>query len=227
MASVEGAVQRINIKQVDPEKNFGKDFKTSVLINNVWYDIGAAAQPKISVKHSQGWHEVAEGDVLEFMCESREYNGKTYWRKKGSIVFKGSGGSPKVASAPSTSRTNTAPVAVKYNGDKGVKIGHAITNAVNICIAKATVHNNTTNLNFDTIEEHAWEVLNLSERMNAEYDQKMSAVNGKAVESKPETVKASATPTVAGKSSGSRATSQNASVSSEDDDGFDDDSVPF
>lgn len=227
MDFVQGVIEQIYTKEI-PADRFQNTWRRALKINGTFFGVGAGKKPVVSVKQGQEWIDLREGMTVKFMVKERVGgDGKTYYDKEGNItIVKGADGKvQEVASAPSTSRTNTAPVAVKYNGDKGVRVGHAITNAVNICIAKATIHGTVTNLNISEIEDHAWAVLSLSEKMVSEFDTKMSAVSEKAVESKPETQKASITRTAVGKISGSRVTSQSASVSSEDDD-FPEDS-PF
>lgn len=227
MDFVQGVIEQIYTKEI-PADRFQNTWRRALKINGTFFGVGAGKKPVVSVKQGQEWIDLREGMTVKFMVKERVGgDGKTYYDKEGNItIVKGADGKvQEVASAPSTSRTNTAPVAVKYNGDKGVKIGHAITNAVNICVCRST-NLGSDELSPSKIEEVAWEILKLSEKMNVEYDEKMNGLSAKAAESKPEMPKASTKPAATGPSTSKPASRTNVAATQQDDD-FPDDDIPF
>ena len=113
---VEGKIDKVFVKDFGEEDQYGNQYAVNINIDGNWYGLGKKKKPVANVKHGSGWHQLAEGDVIEAVVNSVERNGRTYNNIRASDVTVkeiGNGGSG-VSSGNSGSGTaagnNPAPV---------------------------------------------------------------------------------------------------------------------
>jgi len=113
---VEGKIDKVYAKDFGEEDQYGNQYAVNINIEGNWYGLGKKKKPVANVKHGSGWHQLAEGDVIEAVVNSVERNGRTYNNIRASDVTVkeiGNGGSG-VSSGNSGSGTaagnNPAPV---------------------------------------------------------------------------------------------------------------------
>jgi len=113
---VEGKIDKVFVKDFGEEDQYGNQYAVNINIEGNWYGLGKKKKPVANVKHGSGWHQLAEGDVIEAVVNSVERNGRTYNNIRASDVTVkeiGNGGSG-VSSGNSGSGTaagnNPAPV---------------------------------------------------------------------------------------------------------------------
>lgn len=136
--AVAGVVEKVsfNENKNGPDK-FDNTHRVGVCIGGVWYNFGATRDKgrglAVNVKEGQGWHAVQQGDELQFFAESREYNGKTYWDKKGpaQVVKKGAGTvTPSAPAAQAPAKSGPAPT-----GRNGMRDGMIVNNVTALIAA--------------------------------------------------------------------------------------------
>jgi hypothetical protein len=216
MDFVQGVIEKIQTKEI-PADQWGNTWQRSLKINGDFFGVGKGKKPVVSVKHGQEWVDLKEGMTVKFMVKSREYQGKTFYDKEGNItILKGSSGAVSPPAAGDSVKAAPAARASYGSGDKGIKIGHALTNAVQLFVAGK----------IDNVEDAAWEILKLSEKMNVEYESRMSGAAAETGESKPATPKASASRGATSASSISTASRKPAAATKNQDDDFPD-TEPF
>lgn len=185
MPSASGIVAKINAKQVD-EDQFGNSFLRSFKIegDDRWFGLGKGKNEKFNIKVGKDFYSVQEGDEIEFMFDVSEYNGKEYCNVKSSKVVlrsKGGGGASPAKSAASAAaapkQASAAPTAPRAS-DAGIKVGHAINNAVQIAIASGM------QTDMAEIAAFARDILKLSKKLEGEY---MSIVTDAPVAEAPAT----------------------------------------
>ncbi len=119
--AIRGVVSKVSFKENAQPDKFENTHRASILVDDVWYGFGGVKDkgygPGINIKDGQGWHQLAEGDTVQFFTKSREYNGKTYFDKDGQVklVAKGNG-----AAAPASKSAGTAQSA---SGSSTTKAG--------------------------------------------------------------------------------------------------------
>jgi len=126
---VEGKIAKIFVKDFGEQDQYGNQYAVNVNINDQWYGLGKKKKPQASVKVGSGWHQLSEGDYIEAVASSREYNGRTYYNIRASDVQLKEEGSQNAGNsnvsagyggiAPSSSNSN-APV--KGNDDRQAAI---------------------------------------------------------------------------------------------------------
>ena len=83
---VEGKIAKIFVKDFGEQDQYGNQYAVNVNINDQWYGLGKKKKPQASVKVGSGWHQLSEGDYIEAVASSREYNGRTYYNIRSSDV---------------------------------------------------------------------------------------------------------------------------------------------
>lgn len=171
-AIVEGTVEVVHAKEI-PEDAYGNTFRVSVKMSDGnFYGFGTKKKGELNVKDGAGWHSVQKGDVIEFVAESRESNGRTFWNAKsnGVTVKSKGGGNSGAPSGGSSGGSRSAGGGGNAGGsytNHGIAVGHAINNAVIILGKGATI---------PKIKQQAIEIYQLSMDMQEEakkglYDQ--------------------------------------------------------
>ena len=75
---VEGKIDKVFVKDFGEEDQYGNQYAVNINIEGNWYGLGKKKKPVANVKHGSGWHQLAEGDVIEAVVNSVERNGRTY-----------------------------------------------------------------------------------------------------------------------------------------------------
>ena len=175
---VEGYVEIVVAKELPEPDRYGNNYRLSVKMDNgQFYGLGTGKRDSINVKDGAGWHQLAKGDKIEFVAESRESNGRTFWnasKKTLTLKEKGNGGNGSTASRGSSSgstRGSYADGGVNY----GIAVGHAINNAVMVLGNGASVSD---------IKNKAIEIFQLSMEMQEEakkglYDKRNNVIEEK------------------------------------------------
>lgn len=175
MAAMQGVVSRVSVKSVDADQ-FGNDKLKSFQLEggDVWYGLGKSKGDTINIKKGTGYQPLEAGDSVEFFYETSNSGGKTYYNTKSSkitITGKGSGAAPapqpqqqKAQAAPQQSAQPAAQARSAGGGSKpgyeaGIKVGHAINNAVQLVCAEDGVPT------LAAIERKAIAILKLSRKM--------------------------------------------------------------
>jgi hypothetical protein len=92
---VEGKIAKIFVKDFEEVDQYGNQYGVNININDQWYGLGKKKKPAASVKIGTDWHQLTEGDYIEAVATSREYNDKTYYNIRSSDITvkeKGNGG---------------------------------------------------------------------------------------------------------------------------------------
>lgn len=92
---VSGRIDKVFVKDFGEEDRYGNQYAVNINMDGQWYGLGKKKKPVANIKHGAGWHQIAEGDVIEAVCETVEHNGRSYNNIKASdITLKeaGSGG---------------------------------------------------------------------------------------------------------------------------------------
>ena len=113
---VEGKIDKVYAKDFGEEDQYGNQYAVNINIEGNWYGLGKKKKPVANVKHGSGWHQLAEGDVIEAVVNSVERNGRTYNNIRASDVTVkeigngGSGVSSGNSGSSAASSNNSAPV---------------------------------------------------------------------------------------------------------------------
>ena len=67
MASVNGKIEAISIKDMPQPDNYGNTFRASLKIGEDWYSYGQIKRDAINVKNGSDWVQLAKGMDVEFM----------------------------------------------------------------------------------------------------------------------------------------------------------------
>jgi len=105
---VEGKIAKIFVKDFEEQDQYGNQYAVNINVNDQWYGLGKKKKPVANVKIDEDWHQLNEGDVIEAVSSSREYNGRTYYNIRASDITvkekgNGSGASGNSASAAASS----------------------------------------------------------------------------------------------------------------------------
>jgi hypothetical protein len=93
---IQGKIDKIFVKDFGEADQYGNQYAVNVNIDGQWYGLGKKKKPVANIKQGAGWHQLAEGDVIEAVCETVERGGRTYNNIKSSDVTlkeAGNGGS--------------------------------------------------------------------------------------------------------------------------------------
>jgi len=113
---VEGKIDKVFVKDFGEEDQYGNQYAVNINIDGNWYGLGKKKKPVANVKHGSGWHQLAEGDVIEAVVNSVERNGRTYNNIRASDVTVkeigngGSGVSSGNSGSGAAASNNPAPV---------------------------------------------------------------------------------------------------------------------
>jgi len=92
---VEGKIAKVFVKDFGEQDQYGNQYAVNININDQWYGLGKKKKPAANVKIGSDWHQLGEGDYIEAVASSREYNDKTYYNIRSSDITvkeKGNGG---------------------------------------------------------------------------------------------------------------------------------------
>jgi len=192
--NINGVIEKVYSKAGNPHPKYGISYNVGITVNGERYSAFLkqdASALGLEVGKTVSFSAVQSGEYLNFDPKSL-----------------------KVSSGASVQNTSSAPAAAAkpYAGDKGVKIGHAITNAVNLAIAAGAFTNKA-------IYDRAIDILLISAKIDARYEA-IVATNQEALVEKPVE---SAKPKAAQKPKAEPAPPKLAP----EPDPFDDDEVPF
>lgn len=104
---VEGKIAKIFVKDFGEQDQYGNQYAVNININDQWYGLGKKKKPQANIKHGDNWHQLSEGDVVEAVASSREYNGRTYYNIRATDI------TLKEAGAGGGSSSGNSPVAAK------------------------------------------------------------------------------------------------------------------
>lgn len=110
---ISGKIDKVFVKDFGEADQYGNQYGVNVNIAGNWYGMGKKKKPVANVKHNGNWHQLAEGDVIEAVCEVVERNGRTYHNIKSSDVTvkeagSGSSGDSTSNVRPASSSTSSA-----------------------------------------------------------------------------------------------------------------------
>ena len=83
---IQGKIDKVFVKDFGEQDQYGNQYAVNVNIDGNWYGLGKKKKPAANVKIGQNWHQLAEGDVIEAVCETVERNGRTYNNIKSSDI---------------------------------------------------------------------------------------------------------------------------------------------
>jgi len=83
---VEGKIDKIFVKDFGEQDQYGNQYAVNINVGGNWYGMGKKKKPVANVKVGQNWHQLAEGDVIEAVCDAVERNGRTYHNIKASDI---------------------------------------------------------------------------------------------------------------------------------------------
>jgi len=83
---IQGKIDKVFVKDFGEQDQYGNQYAVNVNIDGNWYGLGKKKKPAANVKIGQNWHQLAEGDVIEAVCETVERNGRTYNNVKSSDI---------------------------------------------------------------------------------------------------------------------------------------------
>ena len=99
---IQGKIDKVFVKDFGEADQYGNQYAVNINIDGQWYGLGKKKKPVANIKQGAGWHQLAEGDVIEAVCETVERGGRTYNNIKSSDVTlkeAGNGGSGSVRPA--------------------------------------------------------------------------------------------------------------------------------
>jgi hypothetical protein len=108
---VEGKIDKLFVKDFGEQDQYGNQYGVSINIDGQWFGLGKKKKPSANIKNGAGWHQLAEGDVIEAVAQTVERNGRTYNNVRSSdITLKetGNGGNTGSATGNSNSRPSAA-----------------------------------------------------------------------------------------------------------------------
>ena len=117
---IEGKIDKVFVKDFGEVDQYGNQYMVNINIDGQWYGMGKKKKPSANIKNGSNWHQLAEGDVIEAVCETVERNGKTYYNIKASDVTlkeAGSGGGSNSGYSGAAAPKRAAPVA-QANDDR-------------------------------------------------------------------------------------------------------------
>ena len=115
---VEGKIDKLFVKDFGEQDQYGNQYGVSINIDGQWFGLGKKKKPSANIKNGAGWHQLAEGDVIEAVAQTVERNGRTYNNVRSSdITLKetGSGGNNGSTSSNPNARSS-APSSVSNAG---------------------------------------------------------------------------------------------------------------
>ena len=83
---IQGKIDKVFVKDFGEQDQYGNQYAVNVNIDGNWYGLGKKKKPAANVKIGQNWHQLAEADVIEAVCETVERNGRTYNNVKSSDI---------------------------------------------------------------------------------------------------------------------------------------------
>jgi len=90
---IQGKIDKIYVKDFGEADQYGNQFAVNINVDGNWYGMGKKKKPVANVKRNGEWHQLAEGDVIEAVCETVERNGRTYNNVKAAdVTVKQAGG---------------------------------------------------------------------------------------------------------------------------------------
>ena len=116
---VEGKIDKLFVKDFGEQDQYGNQYGVSINIDGQWFGLGKKKKPSANIKNGAGWHQLAEGDVIEAVAQTVERNGRTYNNVRSSdITLKetGSGGNTGSATGNSNSRPSAASAVSNAGG---------------------------------------------------------------------------------------------------------------
>lgn len=110
---VEGTIDKLTIKDLPEADAYGNSYAVSVNIGGQWYGLGRKKKPAANIKNGQGWHQLAEGDQIEAVCNVVEKGDRTYYNIKASdITLKEAGSGATRSNSPVANRGSAGSVSV-------------------------------------------------------------------------------------------------------------------
>jgi len=127
---IQGKIDKVFVKDFGEQDQYGNQYAVNVNIDGNWFGLGKKKKPAANVKVGQNWHQLAEGDVIEAVCETVERNGRTYNNIKSSDITvkeqgNGSGASGNSGSGSfggGSANSSAKPVAMAGNDDRQAAI---------------------------------------------------------------------------------------------------------
>jgi hypothetical protein len=83
---VEGKVDKVYAKALPEPDQYGNAYGLSMNVNGQWYGLGRKKKDVVNVKQGQGWHRLAEGDVIEAVCDVVQKGDRTYYNVRTSDI---------------------------------------------------------------------------------------------------------------------------------------------
>ena len=83
---IQGKIDKVYVKDFGEPDQYGNQYAVNLNIDGNWYGMGKKKKPAANVKHNGNWHQIAEGDVIEAVCETVERGGRSYNNIKSSDV---------------------------------------------------------------------------------------------------------------------------------------------
>jgi len=169
---IQGKIDKIFVKDFGEADQYGNQFAVNINIDGNWYGLGKKKKPVANIKQGSGWHQLAEGDVIEAVCETVERGGRTYNNIKASDVTlkeagsgKGSGGDFRSGGGPSYN-TGRSAGSVVSNDDRQAAIMRQSAMGYAAQIVAATLTSKSS------LDQAAEDVLRIADQFFVPYAEK-------------------------------------------------------
>lgn len=172
MPAVTGIISKVFHKEIE-EDDYGNLYRSAVKLqdDDNWYGLGGGKKPSANVKVGKDYYELREGDEVTIIYT---VNGKYRNAKRSKITLESepqkgespsrSGGGQSGGGKSSAGSGNRASGG-GGSGLAGIKVGHALNNAVQLSIAVGQDIGDPA-----VIREHAETILRLSVELEADYE---------------------------------------------------------
>ena len=67
---IEGKIEKVFVKDFGEADQYGNQYGVNINIGGEWYGLGKKKKPVANVKRNGEWHQLAQGDVIEAVCET-------------------------------------------------------------------------------------------------------------------------------------------------------------
>lgn len=170
MPATTGIISKVFHKEIE-EDDYGNIYRSAIKLegDDNWYGLGGGKKPSANIKVSKDYYELREGDEVTIIYTT---NGKYRNAKRSKITLE----SAPQEGKPSSSSGNRSSGGGSSSGGSGqrqggggnsglagIKVGHALNNAVQLAIAEG-------NWTSEGIREHAETILRLSVKLEADYE---------------------------------------------------------
>ena len=163
-----GAIENIIAKEIEKpspkQVEYGYKFNLTLKIDGKFFSCGGRKVNKLSIKKGNDYIDLGVGDEITFVYDIKQVEDKEFFNVSGTGISLLSKGSPPAEPSFKPSFPTTVvhkPQVVHEN--VGVSVGHAVSNAVHLAIAKKQ-------MTPEDIESFAKDILLISKGLRDDYE---------------------------------------------------------